>query len=181
MYQNFIVIGPILSLVFIFILFLPIYKACRKVDGPRPFSNRILKIIIEVFSTFYFFMIQESMMIIIISFTYGTDINGVGVAISLLYFISLVLYFANQCYFPLSFFRNKQDQFLTFLARVLGPFFLIFPRSFHFLFFPTIFFIYLFEIIFTNENINKSKYNRLFLYKFVFLLTLISSFIYYLI
>lgn len=93
----------------------------------------------------------------------------------------LLLYIFNQCQHPLPFFRNRYSQFFTFIERIIGPLFLTFSPKYQWIFYLYTFFFLVFEAISTNDNRDKGGINRLFFYKFGFLLPFGSSFLYFII
>ena len=157
---------------------LPIYKALRKSEGHQRVSDRTLSKFINIASVFYFLMIQESLTLVLLSLLSTESNSGLDIILGIVYFVSLVLYIVNQYHYPLSIFRSKPAQFWMLVSRLVGPFFLMLPRDRQFLFFPGLFIPVLFEIIYTNENKDRGKTNRLFFYKFFYLLAFALAFLY---
>jgi hypothetical protein len=123
-------------------------------------------------------MVQETMLVIFASLAYSTNNTAVDYLLAVFYFLSLAFYFFNQCHYPLPIFRNKYSQFLTFLLKVIGPIFVVFPKNNQFVFLIYAFVFILFETIVTTENKDKNSQNRLLIYKFLFLLTYAAIFMY---
>lgn len=121
------------------------------------------------------------LVIIFIGLTYNQNKTPSDYIITGTYFLSLLIFFIYLCKCPLPYFRNKYSLLLILLSRIVGPFFILANKNFHWIFYLLTFLIFLFEIIATNQNKDQGKTNRLLLYKFGFLLAYCSTLLYYII
>lgn len=178
---NLSLVGPIDLLLVLLMVIVPLFKAIRKrINKERAncLPDASLDKLMTVVNFVFLMMIQETMLAIYFGLKSGSQSIG-GIALSVLYFLSLLFFIINQWFYPFPFFRSKFAQLNIVALKAILPVFIVSDRDTHYIIFVLLIILLTVDLLITNKNRNNSAFNRLLLYKVFSLLAVIVLGAYY--
>lgn len=160
-------VGPIDLLLVLLMVVVPLFKAIRKrINKERAncLPDATLDKVMAAVNFVFLMMIQETMLAIYLGLKSGSQNIG-GIALAVLYFLSLIFFIINQWFYPFPFFRSKFAQLNIVAAKATVPIFIVSDRENHYIIFVLLIILLTVDLLITNKNRNNSAFNRLLLYK----------------
>lgn len=164
-------------------IIIPCFKAFRKrVTDQRVLflPNPILDKILLGTKTLFLIIIQETVLIIYYSLSYGIY-RPVDYIIVIIYFGFLIFFVVNQWVNPFTFFRGKLAQLNIVISKILIPIFVVIEPNKQFTVFIFMIMFLVIDILITNKNRFNTGLNRLLFYKIIGLLAVVALLVNYII
>ena len=144
-------------------------------------SENVLIEIAKFLLCLLYFMIQETMLVLLVTLVFVSPVSKMTIALSIIYLHILIFCMSYAYYYRVEYFRDKKVLYINYAKKIVLPIMIVVPIRVQWLFFLFALVIIAVEFIIDLYNGLYRKFRRLCLYKVSEILVMLLLLVYYIV